>query len=235
MISAPETANALDSETVDDLYDEVCRASADGVRVLVIRGAGSIFSSGFDLRSLESETDATLATRFLNVDRLLRAIRRSPVITVAVVVGSAVGAAADVVNACTLRIGVGECRLSFPGSAFGIALGTGALCRRIGVEHTLEALARRRWIKAADALDWGLLTHRVADEDSSDAIIGRLVDNIRALEPGVTNLIVEACTAQESPECRDDTERLALSLLRGSIHQRIGAYASNGRSPSSPE
>ncbi|WP_170981485.1 enoyl-CoA hydratase/isomerase family protein [Nocardioides dongxiaopingii] len=124
VLDRPGRANALSAELVEALHTTLDEAERAAPQALVLRGNARHFAAGFDLGGLEHETDATLALRFLRVGVLLERLLAAPYVTVAVADGAAVGAGADLVLACDHRLVAPEVTLRFPGSAFGVALGT---------------------------------------------------------------------------------------------------------------
>ncbi|GAA1917311.1 enoyl-CoA hydratase/isomerase family protein [Nocardioides hwasunensis] len=123
-LDRPERANALSSALVEQLHAMLDEAEGARPQALVLRGNARHFAAGFDLGGLADETDATLALRFLRVGTLLERLIAAPFTTVAVAEGAAIGAGADVVLACDHRLVDPSVKLRFPGSAFGVALGT---------------------------------------------------------------------------------------------------------------
>ena len=65
LINRPERANALDAALVERLIEALQIAARDGTRLVVIRGKGKSFCSGFDLTSVDSESDGDLALHVL--------------------------------------------------------------------------------------------------------------------------------------------------------------------------
>lgn len=123
-LDRPERANALSADLVEALHGALDEADRYGPRTLVLRGNRRHFAAGFDLGGLDRETDATLAWRFLRIGALLERLLAAPYTTVAVAEGAAVGAGADLVLACDHRLVAHGVTLRFPGSAFGVALGS---------------------------------------------------------------------------------------------------------------
>ena len=123
-LDRPERANALSADLVEALHGALDEADRFGPRTLVLRGNRRHFAAGFDLGGLDRETDATLAWRFLRIGALLERLLAASYTTVAVAEGAAVGAGADLVLACDHRLVAHGVTLRFPGSAFGVALGT---------------------------------------------------------------------------------------------------------------
>jgi enoyl-CoA hydratase/carnithine racemase len=123
-LDRPQRANALSADLVEALHVTLDQADRARPEALVLRSSGRHFAAGFDLRGLHQETDASLALRFLRIGLLLERVLAAPYATVAVVEGAAVGAGADLVLACDHRLVEESVTLRFPGSAFGVALGT---------------------------------------------------------------------------------------------------------------
>lgn len=123
-LDRPDRANALSAALVEALHGVLDEATTAPPEALVLRGNARHFAAGFDLGGLDTETDASLASRFLRIGLLLERLVAAPYPTVAVAEGAAVGAGADLVLACDHRLVDPSVTLRFPGSAFGVALGT---------------------------------------------------------------------------------------------------------------
>lgn len=123
-LDRPDRANALDAELVETLHEVLDAAETEQPVALVLRGNQRHFAAGFDLGGLDGEDDVSLAHRFLRIGVLLERLATAPYLTVAVAEGAAIGAGADLVLACDARLVAPEVTLRFPGSRFGVALGT---------------------------------------------------------------------------------------------------------------
>ncbi len=163
-LNRPERANALNVELVQALIDEIDRSSDDGTRTLVILGSGRSFCSGFDLGNLEEKTDAEVAERIVNVEKMLQALHHAPFLTVALVQSMAFGAGADLVCSCHVRIAEPGSRFCMPGLNFGILLGTRRLKARIGADNAVSVLINTRVFDAEKAVEMGFLTHVASQE-----------------------------------------------------------------------
>ncbi len=62
-LNRPDRANTLSAELVHALHHAIDASARDGTRLLVIRGCGQSFCSGFDLADVENLADSTLAAR----------------------------------------------------------------------------------------------------------------------------------------------------------------------------
>lgn len=123
-------ANAIDETLLTDLSAALDGAADDdGVRAVVLAGAGTCFSAGFDLRAPRRDAAAAARLRHLYRDAHLRLLAL-PKPTVALVDGHAIAGGLILVLACDYRLGVtGDWTLglnevaigaSFPRAAFEI-------------------------------------------------------------------------------------------------------------------
>lgn len=158
-LQRPDIGNALSAELVEKLQAGLAAAIADdGVHTVVFRGQGAHFCTGFDLSTLETETDASLVARFVAVERLLQAVWHAPLRTVAVATGRAWGAGADLFASCDIRAVGHDTTLRFPGSAFGIILGTRRLVELIGWDAARPLVTEGASLDAEHAVRSGLAT-----------------------------------------------------------------------------
>src|SRR5262245_65199006 len=98
-------ANALDEALLADLGAALDEARTDdGVRALVLTGAGAFFSAGFDLTSPRRDAVAAAAMRALYRDTHVKLLE-FPKPTVARLAGHAVAGGLVLVLACDYRLG----------------------------------------------------------------------------------------------------------------------------------
>ncbi|PUA82624.1 enoyl-CoA hydratase/isomerase family protein [Nocardioides currus] len=168
-LSRPGRANALTGAMVDGLLDRLAEAEAAGCRVLELRSDQPQFCAGFDLDP-EQESTADLAWRFLRIGLLLERVRASPMLTVAVVTGAAVGAGADLAAACDVRVGTDRASFAFPGSAFGVVLGTRRLAALVGESTAVRLASTGERVDAERARACGLLDVLCAPDSVTDAV-----------------------------------------------------------------
>ncbi|MFJ9427474.1 enoyl-CoA hydratase/isomerase family protein [Streptomyces sp. NPDC101249] len=193
-----ERANALTADMVDLMLSGVEAAQAAACTVLVIRSAERQFCGGFDLGLDTSDptASAVLTLRFLRIGLLLERVMTSGMLTIAAVEGPAIGAGADLVAACDVRIGTERARFRFPGSAFGVVLGVSRLSQLVGPARAVQLGASGAVLDAHAASASGLLTEVVADGRLEDAV-RETVDAVHR-SPGVLAALKEA-TQQRDP------------------------------------
>ena len=86
-LSRPERGNALGPDLVEATLEAVDRVVTDGARMIVLRGAGKHFCTGFDLSDLADLSDGDLLLRVVRIETLLQAVHHAPVPTVAIAHG----------------------------------------------------------------------------------------------------------------------------------------------------
>lgn len=167
----PEAANAIDPTMAEELWHAAiaCEEAAN-IRTVLITGAGRFFCVGGDLGSFVAAGPAigeqlSRMTRFIH-GAYSKFSRMAPTVVVAVN-GPAAGAGlslallGDVIlaaNAATFTTGyVGAGLTPDGGSTF-------VLPRLIGLRRAQEMILLNRKVSATEALDWGLVT-RVVEND----------------------------------------------------------------------
>jgi len=218
-LDRPEKGNALSAPAVDALRAAIDAAVADpATHTLVLRGRGRHFCTGFDLSGLEGETDATLRARFIALEELLQAVWHAPVRTIAIATGRAWGAGADLFASCDVRACAPDTTLRFPGTAFGIVLGTRRLVELIGWDRARALVMEGATHDAAAALAAGLATD-VVEGDIDEWLA------LRCAPPVADRVTLAAIREAARPDRRaDDLASLDRSASRPGLVQRIDHY-----------
>ncbi|MBK9178927.1 MAG: enoyl-CoA hydratase/isomerase family protein [Acidimicrobiales bacterium] len=171
-LNRPHRKNAIDQAMFGELL-EVFEAAADddGVRVVVVTGAGGAFCSGADL-SPEALTRHGLA-RMRHVADVALALHRLPKPTIAKVNGVAVGAGANLALGCDLIVASKDARFSEIFARRGLSVdfgGSWLLPRLVGL-HKAKELAFFADIVSADEAERLGLVNRVVPADELDAFV----------------------------------------------------------------
>lgn len=210
--------NALSPELVAALEAALTDAARDGTRLLVLRGEGRHFCTGFDLSDLPSLSDGDLLLRVVRIEQVLQQLHAMPIATLALGSGRTFGAGADLFAACDHRVALAGASFSFPGPAFGLALGTARLAARIGATAARALLLAGREVPAAEALALGLATQVVADP--AEAIAAAATAASR-LDAATVALLHERTRGAEDAA---DMAALVRSAARPGLKARIEAY-----------
>ena len=187
-LNRPDCANALNLELAEALIGEI--TTAEGVQLCVIRGAGRNFCGGFDLADLDTASDGDLLWRFLRIETLLQAVYHAPFAVVALAQGQAVGAGADLFNACWQRVAAPDARFKMPGWNFELALGTRRLMQRVGQDAARDLLIDTQTLSAEQSLACGLATE-VASQPQWPALIDQFQQRTSTLPaPALANMLL---------------------------------------------
>ncbi|ODU07320.1 MAG: hypothetical protein ABS81_01890 [Pseudonocardia sp. SCN 72-86] len=217
----PEKHNALSAPMVEALLAAVEEEYRREPDLLVIRGAGPSFSAGFDIGGLDAQSDGDLLRRFIRIEQLLQALHEAPFETAALVHGSAVGAGADIVCACTHRIGTPDSTFRMPGLAFGIVLGTRRLATRVGRDAAETIQVGGRAMNATDAHRLGFLTEVIAPADW-DTRLAEIAERARRVPVSARAVFRDALSGHD----RDaDLAGLVRSAAVPGLVDRVGHYA----------
>jgi 2-oxoglutaroyl-CoA hydrolase len=151
------------------------------IRVIVIRGANGLYSSGGDIAGfLRVERDGMHDLAW-NVAAPERA--RKPV--VAAIEKWAMGVAFELALAADFRIATENSQLALPEINLGITPGSGGTVRiahLAGLTRAKEMIMRGRRLTAREGFDWGLLSEVVPD-GTLDEAIARWVADLTARPP----------------------------------------------------
>ncbi len=149
--------NVLAIALLDELELAVRDLQGDpGLRLIVIRGAGRVFSAGVDVgehlgASLELMLDA--------FDGVVRAIVESEIPLLAVVHGAALGGACELVALCDLAIAADDAKLGMPEITLGVTppVGAAVFPSLVGRQRAHALVLTGELISGAQAADWGLI------------------------------------------------------------------------------
>ncbi|WP_313806559.1 3-hydroxyacyl-CoA dehydrogenase NAD-binding domain-containing protein [Sphingobium sp.] len=161
IVMANPPVNALGEHLRKGLHQAISTAQRDdGVKAIVIRGSGKLFSGGADI------TEFGKAFASPSLPELVDAIEASNKPVVAAIHGLALGGGLEIALGCHYRIATRSAKLGLPEVSLGLLPGAGGtqrLPRLVGVEAALDMIVSGAPISAAKAAETGLVD-RLADE-----------------------------------------------------------------------
>lgn len=228
-LNRPERLNATTERMHEELLDVFGLVADDGTtKALVLTGAGDrAFCIGSDLAFLgdvlageEADTER-FAAYLERLNRVVFALERLPMPTIAMVQAKARASGFEMVMACDLVLIAEEARIGDVHTPYGHMPGAGAThraVRKMGLQPAMELLMTGRWLSAAEAVDKGVALRavpreRLREETAALArtlagLPGDCLRHLKAAVMGGLGRTVEEAVAVETREY--------LALMRGS-------------------
>ena len=174
-LDQPETRNALTGNNAADEFVLACEEVArdPSVRVVVLTGAGPVFSSGGNVKDMQKYQGNTIPTEVIRdeyrhgIQRIPKALYPLDVPVICAVNGPAIGAGLDLTCMCDIRIASQTALFAESFVRVGIVPGDGGawlLPRVVGMSKACEMAFTGEAIQAAEALACGLVSKVVAPD-----------------------------------------------------------------------
>ncbi len=231
-LNRPEKLNALNLATLRELLSAfTAAASDDGVRVVVLTGAGpKAFVAGADIAEMNSLTPIQARDFSREGQRLMRTIETLGKPVIAMVNGFALGGGLELAMACHLRIAADSARVGQPEVNLGLIPGFGGtqrLLRLCGRGPALELCLLGAPIDAARAQALGIVT-RVVPADQLGAETDALADQLAAAAPqalrGVIDAVVLGGEADLATGLDYETQAFALAFSTQDMKEGTDAF-----------
>lgn|SRR5574337_55483 len=179
-LNRPNSLNALDRPLSAALNDAVSRVERDeSVRAVVIRGAGSHFMAGGDIKTFVLTLRDSAAERRLFFERFIgevhdtiTRIRRMDKPVIASVQGAVAGFGLSLMNSCDLAIAADNASFTMAYRNIGASpdgSGTFSLPRIVGLKRAMEIALLGERFDAGRALELGLVNRVVPVADLAAA------------------------------------------------------------------
>lgn len=208
VLNRPERRNALTVAMYAALAEAVASASDDPqVRLITIRGEGADFTAGNDLMDFLQEARPD-SIEELPVGRFLAALADNEVPLIAAVHGNAIGIGTTMLLHCDLVLADAEARFKLPFVELGLVPEAGSsliLPRLSGRRAAARMLLLGESFGAAEAAQWGVVSHVVAAGGLDEALAG-VVDTLLSRPTEALRL----------------TQRLLRAADRDEVKERIG-------------
>ena len=164
--------NAINQDLVDDFHDAVMPlASVPGLRAVLIRANGPVFTPGGDIKLFASVPPEALTETILPMVQpyhvALLQLSKLAVPVVAAVHGSVAGGGLGIALVADVVLAAEGTKFATGFSKIGLTGDGGCaffLPRLIGVRRAFEMYYDNRVLDAAEALDWGLISRVVPSE-----------------------------------------------------------------------
>src|ERR1700730_15235757 len=207
-LNRPEKRNALNRamfEALDRAFETI---EADkSIRAMVLRGEGSAFSSGIDLRELE-QVEASGQRAGVTAQDVFGRLESLPIPTIAAVQGATLTGGLVLALLCDLRVAAENAGLGMTPARIG-RVPDYFIFRKfmalVGPAHTAEIMYTAEPLSARRAYEVGLVDRVVADErlaTEADALAERLDGNaplsLRAMKASIRRCLSDTYNAEHS-------------------------------------
>lgn len=185
-LNRPEKMNALSvgpGELLEEWADACADATTDnGIRVVVVKGAGRCFSAGYDIGADFEQLGAPVDDEFYqfmvdHVDRYFRVLWESPKVFIAQVHGFCLAGAGDMAAFCDLTVASDDAVFGYPAVRYGVLPTTFVWPYLIGMKKTRELAYTGNMMGAQEALSCGLV-NRVVPRDELDGAVAELAASV---------------------------------------------------------
>ncbi|NYJ01751.1 enoyl-CoA hydratase/carnithine racemase [Nocardioides thalensis] len=216
-IDRPDRRNALDTATLRLLNKTLAELSDDAdLRAIVLSTTSTTaFCAGADVgESLDAEGGVARMEAFAELYRLVEHV---PVPTIAVCVGNCVGAGAEIVAGCDLRVVGDNLKLAWAGARLGVPVGPARLSGLVGLSRAKELIYTGRPVSPEEAVGLGLARAVVPAAEAEAAAIALAEAITRQSAIGVRTL------KEMFRELERTSERIDYENTRLLTFQREGA------------
>jgi enoyl-CoA hydratase/carnithine racemase len=172
-LNRPQARNALTFAMYDRLAEICNQANSDrSIKAILVTGAGDkAFAAGTDIsqfRAFDKEQDAL--DYEARIDRVMTAIERTRVPTIAAIHGACTGGGASIAACCDLRIGSRAMKYGFPvARTLGNCLSLASYSRLVylvGPAMVKDIVFQARLVEGEEALAKGLISELLDDQAS---------------------------------------------------------------------
>ena len=210
-LNRPEKRNPIGPATCGELVQALAEiAAAPELRVVILTGAGTVFSAGGDLAAMQPAAgpSASLVDLLLAMHALGKPI-------IAMVNGAALAGGLGLMVACDLVVAADNATFGTTEIAVGLwpMMITAEITRSVGRKKTLEMMLTGRKLDAAEALACGLVT-RVVPAAELEAATTRLATELVERSPGAMGLGLLAFYRSQDMELQPQLRYLEAELGR---------------------
>lgn len=188
-LNRPDRGNAVDADMHRELLAALSDIAADdGIRVVLLSGAGKTFSAGGDfayIRQLRSD-DALRAHSFDETMGIFDALTSLKVPVVAAVHGHAMGFGATLVSLSDIAVAWADAKIGDPHVKVGLVAGDGGVIgwsSAIGMNRARRYLLTGEPVTGREAYAMGLVSDLAETPDETRELARAIAERIAALPP----------------------------------------------------
>lgn len=237
-LNRPDALNALDLPMAEGLAGAMARCEEDAaIRAVVLRGAGSAFMAGGDLKTFAALFGEPRGSQRAFFERLIQQVhqgilimRRMPKPIVAAVHGPAAGFGVSLVLACDLAVAAEDAVFTLAYSLIGTSPDGGStfhLPRAVGTKRAMEIALLGDRFSAAEAARVGLINRAVpaaALASEAEALARRLAAG-PTLAYGRTKALINASFERPiEQQLQAEVESFAACALTRDFAEGVAAF-----------
>jgi enoyl-CoA hydratase len=192
-LNRPDQLNAITWPMIEALDAAITESMTfPDLRAIIVTGAGRAFSAGGDLKAYQSlQRDATRFPEFVGaLHRTFGRFRSLTVPVIALVNGVTAAGGLELLLNCDVGMiaesaRIGDCHLNFGQMGGGGVLTL--LPRYVGIARATELVVSGRLLSSSEAVEWGLATRAVPDDQLMTAGMELVVEIARKSPLAVAN------------------------------------------------
>jgi len=176
-LNRPERRNALSPQLMAELLDLIAAVESDtATNVLVLRGAGKGFCSGYDVAGSPEDDDGPAspiekAQEVRGDSRIFDRLWRLPIPTIAQVHGACLAAGSDLALSCDMVLCAEDARIGYPAVRSMGAPATHMWLYHLGPQWTKRLLLSGDSVTGAKAAEIGFALEAVAPEALDEQVL----------------------------------------------------------------
>lgn len=213
-LDSQHNRNALSRQLLAELGDALDQAEDGDASAIVVRHEGPVFCSGADLKERSDGSGPPDSSPFV---RVLERLMDTPQPTIAAVTGVAKAGGLGLMAACDLVVIASAATFTFSEIRIGVApaIISVPILRRVPPGKIATAMLTGESFTAAQALDFGLVTHVSSDVPDT---VRSLCDGIRAGAPravAATKRLLHRVPTLQRDQAFDEMRALSDELFQG--------------------
>jgi enoyl-CoA hydratase/carnithine racemase len=230
-------ANALDLDLTGELVAALEAAAADAeIAVAAIQGTGRFFVSGADIRLIQHFSRQAHLDYERAIQEAFERVESIPMPVIAVLNGHAVGGGLELALACDVRFAAEGVKVGLPEVTLGLLPGAGGtvrLSRLLGKGRALDLLYSGRVMRAAEALELGVVEYVTAPDQVVSAALDyalALTDGAGQAQAAIKRTVLAGIRSGHLAGLAAEVEATAELLETADYHEGVAAFLDR-RSP----
>jgi methylglutaconyl-CoA hydratase len=236
-LNRPDKRNAMSPALIDELIQALHEAETCDCGVVILTGAGSAFCAGLDMENLETMNSRTPQEHRRDSENMAHALRTLydfPKPVIAAVNGPAIAGGMALATIPDFTLAVPEAKFGYTEVRVGFvpAIVASFLIRQVGESRTRDLLLSGRVIKAKEALQFGLVTQIVEQDDlmaTARALAQTLLQNSPQAMRAVKCLLSKHAKRRLDEEIEDAIEANAQQRSTEDFKEGILAFRQHRR------